>query len=810
MNKRIVIKIGPGSIETGYSAAVQIGKEGVPPQVETQAHLLAAPDLPDLYRCWQQAYRLLGLPYRLEAHSGVTNVSNISQVEACRTASRELRDRLHHWLNSDAFRPIREKLLEQLNPDDTVRILLQTQDPLLQRLPWYELQFFQRYRQAEVGIGSLDYQQVSYPGTRSDQVRILAVLGDATGLNTKIDQTLLSTLPNADIHFLSEPSREIFNQRLWDAKGWDILFFAGHSNSRSDCAEGSGEISLNATDQLTIPQLKYALKKAIDRGLNTAIFNSCDGLGLAADLADLHIPQVLVMREPVPDPVAHAFLQGFLESFSAGTPFYVAVREAREKLQGLEARYPCATWLPVIIQNLAETPPTWLSLQGKFNRSQAAIAPTFSCPPPALPPRNRWKLALTSGLILTTALLLCRQLGLLEALELKAYDHFLRSRPTETVDSRLLIITNTSDDIDQRPNTNGSSSLSDATLSALLDKLALLNPQIIGLDIYRNFPAQELALAQQLKNADNLIAICKIPDPTTEAAGKAPPPEIETLSRIGSNDFVTDEHSGRRLRRHLLYLEPLPNFSCQAGETFSTVIAQRYLKEAYNLPRSRDASIGAAPLPLLSRSFGGYHNLDSGGAQILLNYRILDPQKTNCGEVKETPADCITVTEFLDQDLNQLRHSVEGRIVLIGTTDIDFGYQDRWLTPYTTTSFLEDQTPGVFLQAQMISQLLSAALGQIPLLTSWPEWQEMIWIASWAMLGGWMGTQRYARWRLGLWLRLLIFESILLLACWVWLVYAAVWVPWVPSALALPAASLTAQTALAVRSRRLRAVLSAE
>jgi hypothetical protein len=27
------------------------------------------------------------------------------------------------------------------------------------------------------------------------------------------------------------------------------------------------------------------------------------------------------------------------------------VREAREKLQGLEDRYPCATWLPVICQN---------------------------------------------------------------------------------------------------------------------------------------------------------------------------------------------------------------------------------------------------------------------------------------------------------------------------------------------------------------------------------------------------------------------------------------------------------------------------
>jgi hypothetical protein len=33
---------------------------------------------------------------------------------------------------------------------------------------------------------------------------------------------------------------------------------------------------------------------------------------------------------------------------------YQAVRSAREQLQGLEDRYPCASWLPVICQNPAE------------------------------------------------------------------------------------------------------------------------------------------------------------------------------------------------------------------------------------------------------------------------------------------------------------------------------------------------------------------------------------------------------------------------------------------------------------------------
>ncbi len=58
------------------------------------------------------------------------------------------------------------------------------------------------------------------------------------------------------------------------------------------------------------------LRKAISRGLQLAIFNSCDGLGLANDLAELNIPQIIVMRSPVPDLVAQEFLKHFLKAFS--------------------------------------------------------------------------------------------------------------------------------------------------------------------------------------------------------------------------------------------------------------------------------------------------------------------------------------------------------------------------------------------------------------------------------------------------------------------------------------------------------------
>lgn len=71
------------------------------------------------------------------------------------------------------------------------------------------------------------------------------------------------------------------------------------------------------------------------------------------------------MREPVPDVVAQEFLQHFLRTFAQGKSLYLAVREARERLQGLETQFPCASWLPVICQNPAVVPPTWDQLRGR-------------------------------------------------------------------------------------------------------------------------------------------------------------------------------------------------------------------------------------------------------------------------------------------------------------------------------------------------------------------------------------------------------------------------------------------------------------
>ncbi|MEM9197086.1 MAG: CHASE2 domain-containing protein, partial [Pseudomonadota bacterium] len=62
--------------------------------------------------------------------------------------------------------------------------------------------------------------------------------------------------------------------------------------------------------------------------------------------------------------------------------------------------------------------------------------------------------------------------------------------------------------------------------------------------------------------------------------------------------------------------------------------------------------------------------------------------------VIETPADCISVSRFLEMSVDELRSQVENKIVLIGTTAN--GYDDLWRTPYTKVASVDRQVPGVF------------------------------------------------------------------------------------------------------------------
>ncbi|HEY9652308.1 MAG TPA: ABC transporter substrate-binding protein [Coleofasciculaceae cyanobacterium] len=373
MGKSVILQFLDGSFEQGFLVMVRIEEESHHLLAENLGKLPPAPEIPQYYSRWQNIYFNLGSfpgsPFRLEAPAAqVTNFS----IQDCNNAAKLLRHSLNTWLRSELFLPLRETVLTRLEKTDEVQVFIKAKDSLIQRLPWHLCDLFENFSGAEIVLVPPDAKQSEQTSSRRNKVKILAIFGNSQGINTQQDQDLLKQLTNAEITFLVNPQRQLLNDHLWE-QSWPILFFAGHSSSQIN-----GEIAqlyINETESLTIDDLKYALKKALKNGLKLAIFNSCDGLGLARALADLNIPAVIVMREPVPDKVAQAFLEYFLKAFAKGQSLYLAVREARERLQGLEGNYPCATWLPIICQNPAEKPPTWSDLFYHPRVSTKALIP---------------------------------------------------------------------------------------------------------------------------------------------------------------------------------------------------------------------------------------------------------------------------------------------------------------------------------------------------------------------------------------------------------------------------------------------------
>lgn len=391
MEKLAIAKLGDGDFNGGFpNVAIEIHQWGKNGQHEIQklhGKLPPCPELKGLYQNWQTQYRgLLRSAREGFKKAQVTQVS-VSECEYC---FQTLRASLNRWLDSEEFRSTKKLLAASLSQEQPpeIRFVIQTDaiasvstKNILHRLPWHGPDLFPENWQVETAIGFRD-GEASFQNSHSSpesgsmrDVKILGILGDSEGIDVEADKQAISKLPGASPEFLIEPKRADFVE-LWDAR-WDILFFAGHSETEGDGQ--TGLLYINPDDRLNIEEIRKTLMAAQEQGLKLAIFNSCDGLGLARQLADLNIPQIVVWREPVPDLVAQKFLKYFLTSFAGGKSLYRSVREARDKLRELEPeieeQLPGVTALPVICQNLADEPVTWEKLRGCSGDSTSSDDP---------------------------------------------------------------------------------------------------------------------------------------------------------------------------------------------------------------------------------------------------------------------------------------------------------------------------------------------------------------------------------------------------------------------------------------------------
>lgn len=774
MRKIISLRLGKGSFTSGfYHIIVKLYEDEQLLEEIDNGSLPPNPEIEKTYQKWQWLYEDF-IAHRGSFLDGDFDSNNIKlqprilefaedniergSQESATELTAYLIQIFNQWLNSSEFQPIDRTLRTHINTKDEVVLVIQTDNDIIRKLPWHEWNFFKKYTKAEIALSAPKFSlKVRQKSLTAGKVRILAIIGDCTNIDPEADLNTLRNNREVELEILSQPSRKQICDRLREKPGWDILFYAGHSKSNAE----KGWISINAKTKLEISELNSALEVAIKNGLQLAIFNSCQGLGLVPQLEELGIPQIIVMREQVQNQVAQEFLAEFIASFSSGKSFYLAIREARGRLKDIEDKYYCASWLPVVCQHWSVQPPTWEELRD----------------PPLASPTNllfHKGVAILSSLLVAMLVIGMRSFGFLQPLEFHAFDWLMRMRPHEGIDSRLLIVEATETDINRL-----GYPISDSKLAEIIKRIKQHQPSTIGLLIFRDRPVQfgHQNLLNILQNDEDLIALCsvKLTDNNPNQPGISSPPGVPE-HRLGFSNIERDEFDGI-LRRHLLFMNPDLNNPCPTRFSFSFHLASQYLNSKGIKPEEINSDrikIGETIINRLQPNSGAYHQLDNRGFQLLLNYRT-----------SRNIAATVSFTDVLENKFNPAL--VKERIVIIGVVAPLSNPTDYFSTPYSKGVL--PQMSGVEIQAQMTSQILSAVLDKRPLLWSWTEIGEGFWIVIWSLAGSGIAIASLNN-RTYFLIFIYTGTSILILCliCFIFLLLGG-WIPLVPAAISLPVSS---------------------
>ena len=328
-------------------------------------------DLIKSYQKWKRSYRQY-YQHNVRGRKGITGSrKSINPRKQLKESEGELLTKFKTWLSCQELSAIRTTIARQIKQEKwgeqnsfaNIDIFLTCSDVELERLPWevWELEneiaspLPIRLTRTPTKIHST--HATSRNQSRHSRLRILAIFGDQTGLDLKEDHQVLTSISSlAELKIITSPNHksnypdknEIAQyktkicQEIADNKGWDILFFAGHSDENTMMG---GELGIAPGISIFIEEIKSPLKTAQEKGLQFALFNSCSGLNIAHTLIDLGLNQVAIMREPIQNKVAQEFLTEFLQHLAEEKDVCDVLRETCQSLKK-NLNYPSAYLIP--------------------------------------------------------------------------------------------------------------------------------------------------------------------------------------------------------------------------------------------------------------------------------------------------------------------------------------------------------------------------------------------------------------------------------------------------------------------------------
>jgi branched-chain amino acid transport system substrate-binding protein len=369
MSRVVILKIGEGNFATGFSVTLEIRDNHRLIAPFAEGKLVPNLDIADALQNYRRAYYhwvksqpSLGITV---PHSMITHAAVGDPRENLRKATKTLKDSLNEWLNSSSLSSIQNHILFHIGTESEVRFFIQTTHFDLQQIPW-ECWNFLRDWWNDVEI-ALTIQRNPPIINLTPPIKVLVILGNIdieNEHNSLCLSSLQTALGNPDkvyIQILS-PSSEVplstINiQNELIKNPWDIVVYLGHSQTSSDGYDG---VFIIDNDTALSPEhnLRNSLKIAVKKGLKLVICNSCDGLGIGRQLANIGVPHIIVMKEPIAVRVALRFLEVFLPNFLEHKSLQESLTIARQELRLHEFEVDAASssLLPRLIENPEEPP----------------------------------------------------------------------------------------------------------------------------------------------------------------------------------------------------------------------------------------------------------------------------------------------------------------------------------------------------------------------------------------------------------------------------------------------------------------------
>ena len=369
-----------------------------------------------------------------------------------------------------------------------------------------------------------------------------------------------------------------------------------------------------------------------------------------------------------------------------------------------------------------------------------------------------WRRAAIPGLTLILIIIIIRLLGGFQFWEWMLLDTFLRIRPSETTEEKVIIVGINEKDIQKV----GRYPVPDREIAALIKKIQSYKPRVIGLDIFKNVSVEpgSKELLKVLKESQNIIGIEKFLEPDRIA----PPPALSP-EKVGFVDIIADKDG--KYRRYLLLSYDPENFQ-NVKFSLSLHLAEAYLSSINinienGIQNPDGIRFGATEIPIFESNSGGYIKTDDGGIQMLMNFRN-GRQRFRF----------LSLHDIKNNKFNRMW--LEDKIILIGMTATSV--QDFFNTSAISGLELNGKIYGVEYHAQATSQIINAVLNRRALLRTWSEQWEYAWIITWGLIPIIIGRLTQSLWKN---LFAVSASSICLIAiAYLSLIWLGLWIPVAP------------------------------